>query len=285
MSARVIRNCSNFVASTITTPPILTNLVSWWDLATDITTDNTHQGNTLSKTGTVINVGNYAAFDGSSYLSNTTIPSLYNVDTSVCMWVSNLHIEPYLARGLCGQVVNGDTMSNFNLQYNGLDGSIHTNLNSGELISGNVSDGLPHFLLITVSTTGVLTLQIDNGIISSRSGQTRAPGAVTTRIGTVSTAGCPIYGYINRVGIWNKLLSTAEATFLYNSGNGYYYDNMYPAVQNNSPYTKYWSYGAPAYEITRTPNRTATQKYWSYGGTSGWLFPKGMPKNQGTIIC
>jgi hypothetical protein len=158
----------------------------------------------------------------------------------------------------------------------------------------NFFDGNPHFICFTyaatVSTatsTSFISTTIDTTNITY-STQLNVSNALAIQQGvTVGSSAVGETYYMNRLGVWNRILNSSEISYLYNNGNGRSHDTaLVTAIQKPFPMnnTSYFSYGKASEEITRTRNRTASQKYWSYGKSDGLLFPSGLPNSKGIIL-
>ncbi|MCL4420042.1 hypothetical protein M1146_08255, partial [Patescibacteria group bacterium] len=196
-----------------------TGLVAYYTL-------NETSGSALSMTGkhNGTNTGsptlNLAGKIGTSYnFSSSSVgfdtPKLYlNSSHSVALWIrsnqSGEHVAVSTASGLYGLNYNYDTQGKIAF-YDG----------AGYVISpSNVySNGSWFFVVFTVGPSNS-TLWID-GINVASAGTTASIPSDNLRIGTGWTSG--FIGGIDEVGVWNRTLTNAEITQLYNGGVGMTY--------------------------------------------------------------
>lgn len=90
---------------------------------------------------------------------------------------------------------------------------------------GTPSTGTWYFILATwTASSGTMTIQVNNGTANTgtRSGTAR-DGTVPLLIGAQTTTSRWFDGRIDEVGIWKRVLTTAERTALYNGGSGQSY--------------------------------------------------------------
>jgi hypothetical protein len=88
------------------------------------------------------------------------------------------------------------------------------------------NDNSYHYAVLTISGSGAMKLYVDNAVAAT----TAASGSLFTGtkksvIGInwdVSTNG-PWYGYLDEIAVWNRELSAAEVSSLYNAGRGLQY--------------------------------------------------------------
>ena len=196
------------------------NLLAFYKL-NDLT-DSSGNGNTLTNNGDVTfssgKIGNAAVFDGTNWLSSSENTAFGTSNLSVSMWVnaSNLDNSQKMA------YVGGSGGFVFSL----LEGTVHL-AKAGvadlyDFSSASVTNNSWfHVVMKREETTftcyinGTSVGTYDSGSVIDFTGTDRFFGAYIDGL-----EGYSIAGQIDAVGIWDRALSEAEVTSLYNSGTG-----------------------------------------------------------------
>ena len=223
--------------------PLTTNLVSYWKL--DESSGNAADsvgGNTLTNNGTVTysagKINNAADFDGSTdYLSKT--------DNAALSITNNLSISCWINQG-AGRITNDIIVAKSmaaNLGYElrirnsaGADWAPTTYISqTGDNVTedqwytatGYINSTGTWYHIVTTYASGTCLIYVNASSIGlTNSGGTTSIFDNTTAF-TVGARADPLeyfHGSIDEVGIWNRVLSAAEVTTLYNGGAG----NQYP---------------------------------------------------------
>jgi hypothetical protein len=217
---------------------VIDNLVAYWPLdeasgnAIDAHTnsiDLTETGGTIAQGTGPGGVGNSRDFEAADTeyfnIADHTDLSMGDIDFEIAGWFNFETNGSFV--GLVGKIT-GD--SEYGLQYqNGgafLKWNIRNAANDGwgaldMTTQGALSTGTWYF--ITVGHDSVNNLLF--GTVNAGTPETGAwsqgarDGTAAFRIGDQSDSG-PFDGLIAKVGVWKKVLTTGERTWLYNSGNG-----------------------------------------------------------------
>ncbi|MEI7957897.1 MAG: LamG-like jellyroll fold domain-containing protein [Verrucomicrobiota bacterium] len=207
---------------------LMGGLLAFWrlDEETGVRVDATGNGTALSDNNgvgfTAGKIGNAASFDGSNYLSTSQQFDPTQSYTVVC-WVkldSPTHDQDCINIGANGLFMQLDPYCN----AQGGPG-FNPGINEGYIVGipDWVGDDQPHFLAAMVdANTGVATLYVDG-----QSASQMIPSQILAIPGPLILGGAftnPLAGWIDEVGIWNRALSDAEISRIYNNGNG----NAYP---------------------------------------------------------
>lgn len=165
----------------------------WWD----------------NESGVTINMSNSSDFSMACWASDTGIFG----GPDICFWV-----------GLSGGA------QGFGLEFRDTCGSasITTSSSANALrASTPINDGQLHFLAVTVDRDGDATLYVDGASADSEAcaaGTIQVTGQLLYAVARSAGGGNnSITGKLDEVVIWNRCLSGAEITSLYNSGTGLEY--------------------------------------------------------------
>jgi len=135
-----------------------------------------------------------------------------------------------------------DTSARLNFQFIDNSGQTRDTANSTAF-----STGAWHFWVISFDRDGVAQIYIDNvadGNVSIAAHAGTINNALTLSIGLGSTGSNPMDGRQCGVGLWSKVLSTAEIAQLYNSGVGLAYDEFDPGLKTSL--ISYWELNEPS---------------------------------------
>lgn len=228
---------------------LLTNLISFWEMeeASGTRVDAVvASGNDLTDNATVTQnpgkVGNAAQFTlaNSEWLSHVSNASLQfgDIDYTFTAWVY-LDTKPEATNqnimgknnGTAEQWLfynndAGEDRFRFVI-YNGV-GTVVADQTASAF--GSPSTATWYFAVGWFdSVGGNIFISINNGTVNS-SAKTGTPGtnSVTFGVGAKDAAATPFSGRIDQVAIWKRVLTAAERTWLYNSGNGRAFSELGP---------------------------------------------------------
>jgi len=204
--------------------PLLNGLLAYWKLDTNSWIDSSGNANTLTYFGSQVStpagkIGNSASFSGSNYLYRNSFSITTNCSFS--FWFKS-SVSEGVDLGVGVVEVNVGFSGGFRLLS--IDGVIYFQAPS-EVVATSVSsycDGTFHQAVGT-SDGSTIRMYIDGSFKQ----------ATTDNLGTVSLSDMAIGSYgdglaqsgtqIDEVGVWNRALSQAEITSLYNAGAGITY--------------------------------------------------------------
>lgn len=229
------------------------NLISWWELnETSGTRSDSHGTNNLTDTNTVTyNTGkksNCAEFTSanSEYLSISDASQSGLEPTGDMSWSFWVYFKTVPGAGSGASILGkGDGNQKYQILYSG----------NGEGLrllfypSSGTYKGVDHAWTPSATTwyhvvvTFNATASTNNFQIFINNSKTQRTGSGAP-CGSISGNSNPFYlgvhvesptayflnGYLDEVGMWNKVLSDAEVTSLYNSGNGLSYADTAPAA-------------------------------------------------------
>ena len=223
--------------------PLLTNLVAYWSLdetsvgivpvtradsaGTSTLTDN---NTTASAAGKVSNGADFEATN-TEWLSSADNASLStgDIDFTVAAWV-----KAETLAGSARRIVTKMTdtsVREYSLHYNAATArfTFYVANAAGALVGtvsadtlGAPSTGTWYFIVAWHdSVNNTVSIQVNNGAADSAN-TTGVPAdtAATFQIGAYGAGLEPFDGIIDEVGFWKRTLTTAERTWLFNSGNG-----------------------------------------------------------------
>ncbi len=221
---------------------LLTDLISCWELGeASGSRADAHGSNTLTDNNTVLSatgkVGDGADFEStnSEYLSSASNSSLEmgDIDFTIAAWVkvetNQSHMivtkddDALLSRDY---TLDYDATSKFRFYLNGGGGNIAmANVDLTTVV------GTWYFVVAWHdAAANVVKLQVNDGTVASDDTTGIVPNvsAAQFRIGAREYAGAEGYfdGVIDQVCLWKRLLTAAERTELYDSGNGLSYAGM-----------------------------------------------------------
>ena len=229
---------------------IYDNLISYWELEESSgTRADSHGSNHLTDNNTVAQatgkVGEAADLEtsNSEYLSIVPGADLQvgDVDFTCCGWINIEAVGTTSGRFIVGQWANAGPSDDTDSWYvnfrdhpsDGDDFSSSISTDGGTLVGfddgGGHGAGTWFFLVLWFdSTANTWNLQVDNGTITSAATGANAPSTTNTPFTLGAHAGPGSYfdGLLDQWGFWKKVLSSAEKTFLYNSGNGRSYADL-----------------------------------------------------------
>lgn len=228
--------------------PLLNNLISYWTLneSSGVRYDSTNNYNNLTDNntvGTAQGVQNLAANfvsannESLSVTSNPTI-QVGNFDFCICGWVylsDKINFQTYFSKYLSA----GDQRQ-WLIDYNQTSDRFRLLVSSdgtasviGQVLADNLgSPTAATWYFICAwhdSINDTINIQINNGSINSTSFSTGvfANGTGDFMIGGSANLSSSANGHADEVGFWKRLLTSAERTYLYNSGVGRTYP-FYP---------------------------------------------------------
>lgn len=214
------------------------NLISFWELeeATNATRLDsvTVTGNNLTSNAGVTQqvgiVGNAAGFalTSSQYLSRTSNSTLQfgNKDWTVCAW-AYLNSLPASDMQVVSKQQSG--AGEYSMVWKPAGPRFLLDIKAG---SGTYVLSLASSVIVTTATwymvvtsftaaTGIGSISVNDGVVDTAA-KTGNPGVDNTLfcIGARATPGEFFNGRIDQVGKWNRVLTAAEITYLYNGGAG-----------------------------------------------------------------
>lgn len=206
--------------------PLLTSIKSYYKLDENTGTtagDATGNGNTGTWNGTLggvqwttgkINSG--GSFNGSDRYISAADPSV-GAAFSVAMWV-----KPTGNLGSTGQGLfdTKPSVAGALRIYGSGGGALNYDTGGSALASYNIGDwtGQWHHLVLVLTSSNVTTLYVDGSNVASAT-NTQNGSSNAFQIGRYNS-GNYFNGTIDEVGVWNKALTAAEVSFLYNAGFG-----------------------------------------------------------------
>jgi hypothetical protein len=207
------------------------NLLAFYKL-NDLT-DSSGNGNTLTNNNGVTfssgKIGNAAVFDGDNtkYLSSSSnLGELTPSGNSLSLWFNKTE----LSNGVVASSETADFTGWF-LATNA-DNTIYFLAGTGSgwevfntVSTYNTSEWV-HFVMSTDSG-GNISFYVNGSLTSTQEAAAWSPAPLT--IGRNIIDGTPFDGQIDAVGVWNRALTEAEVTSLYNSGTGLELDGAAPA--------------------------------------------------------
>ena len=205
------------------TPPV--GLLAYWNLEND---GNDGLG-VSNMTATDITFNGSEAVFGTNGTLITPASALLDVttDMTISAWVYATSFGNYYS--IINHMVGGGGANNVNyhlVMFPDANIYLHTQNDSGPLCF-NISLSTWTHLAVTRDTSGNIEA-FKNGS-SIRTGSGSAPYSkptATTQIGSRADNYSYWPGRIRRVGIWSRILSGAEVSFLYNSGAGRAYPDI-----------------------------------------------------------
>lgn len=212
---------------------LLDNLVAYWKLeeASGTRVDATGRGNDLTANNSPGNAagvqGNALSVVQASSQSLTRAVSsdllLGDTDYTVTAWLNATQITNN--KGVVG---NGDGASTWDYQIyidtSSIRASITRNGAAGAVLTWGtpIVAGTWYFVVMTYTVaTRFLRLSVDNGtmLAADNAGAHNQTGT-TFSIGRRPQGSSSMAGSIDEVGVWKRILTSAEITALYNSGAG-----------------------------------------------------------------
>jgi hypothetical protein len=196
------------------------NILAYWKLDNNGSggvslVDSTGNGNTLNNNGVALGAGviaGAAVFDGSNNLTSSFTP--ISGDFSFSFWVkisliNNLNPIFFSQPGICIICDQNGGIYVFN-------GGENSDING---VGSLAQDEWNH--LCVIKNSGTTSLYI-NGVFTASTQQGIEIGSFLT-IGSWTFSNANLRGSLDEVGIWNRALSPAEVTALYNEGAGLSY--------------------------------------------------------------
>jgi len=213
------------------------------DLSNGNATDLTGNGYTLDNegatTGSTGILGDGWYFNGNTYAFNDDEFLTNNVDTSVSIWFKFSDYTDDRGQNLLGYDRDATGNSeNWLLNYDGrsavsptdvLSANLDRISNQNQVISSSssaITDNNYHHLVYVLDSDNTHTIYLDGslhvtGNVNGDIGDIAGPRNFLVGVGNTEVSRQSfLEGYIDEVGIWNRTLTTAEITALYNSGSG-----------------------------------------------------------------
>lgn len=218
------------------TSPLLTGLVAYWKLdeAAAGNRADAHGGYTLTQTGTVDpttgKIGNGAGlFSASNYLRNSSNGLDIGLsDRSVSFWVKHASFgtHSYLSSGAGGTAKPGFwvlalTATNARLSFNDTGTRIIVDFAHG------MSTGTWYHWIAEFDRDGNMLAYINNVPKTAVSIAAKSTSDINDMgqfaVGIHNELNFPLDGYLDEVGVWNRLLTSDERALLYGAGSGLTY--------------------------------------------------------------
>jgi hypothetical protein len=224
---------------------LLGRLISYWSLEEASGTRNdAHGTNHLTDNNTVTNaagkVGNAAAFASASseYLSIADNATLSRGDTAftIALWArfatrTNGGIfSKWASAGQREYTIfdnNTDHVPNNRMCFQiSADGTASTRVDATSF--GNLATGTWYFVVVRHDpVANTISIQVNDSAVDSASHSGGAfNGTSALDIGRLLPATYPLNGNIDEIGLWGRILTLAESTWLYNSGSGRAYADL-----------------------------------------------------------
>jgi len=207
---------------------LLSGLLAYWNLDTTSWLDSSGGGNTLTSVNSVSlvagKIGNCAEFDGTNYLGLGALSSVNN-SFSIGGWFNASDLSQGDFSVFFGMV----PLLNFQLYLSAagevsyaLYGDTPTGYSTGSFVG---TSEWHYYVAAGNSSTSELKLYLDGSLIytSSDANSVNAIWGSGATIGMEHDSAYFVYGKIDEVGIWDRDLSGAEITSLYNAGAGITY--------------------------------------------------------------
>lgn len=155
-----------------------------------------------------------AYLPGNRYITLTPNINLSSTDWSVSLWVNQQYVSGYQA--LFGESTNAAV---FFAGINSSESSLIVWVNNGEPFGAIsfVNNTWYHLVITYNNSTNTYRLYV-NGVLNPTS--INKTSFVIKQIGANGTNGETYNGYMDEVGIWNRIITQQEVTDLYNAGNG-----------------------------------------------------------------
>jgi hypothetical protein len=227
---------SNLFVPPFIRPKLVDGLLAYWKMDTNSWIDSTGNGNSLTQQGSVVNtgglIGNCAAgFSGSNYLITPSgFAPLSGQKTYSCWVYFNVNDIGY--QFILGQGGTADYQSTFPFIIE-IDNVITTYFTTeygtwtnsiGSGITPNIESWY-HLALTFNGSIGELYVNATSVGSSAYSGSIDAPDIDRFLFGRYydDENSYPLDGLIDEVGVWNRALTGAEITTLYNNDSGITY--------------------------------------------------------------
>ena len=197
---------------------LLESLVGFWRLSDE--SDSSGNGRTLSNTNTTFGagkIGDAAQFDGTAYLTTSSLPAFSGTDMSLCGWFRNTgeDTEDYII---------GSGSSDLSVYVVRVEGDVKFSASESysELLAGGsgADDGNWHFFAITRSATQK-KVWLDGTYATESGDYAGMASPVPFTIGANWDGSyLKMNGEVDAVGLWDRTISDAEVAQLYNAGAG-----------------------------------------------------------------
>lgn len=193
-------------------------LVAFWKL--DDANDSSGNSYNLSATNVTHSagkIGDAAYFDGTAYLTTSSLPAFSGTDMTIAGWFRDAatDTEDFLIG--CG---SGDSAF-YVVRVNGdIKAAVSDGNNELYANGSGANDDEWHFFAVTrTATTKKIWLDTTTNSASGTYGSINSPSPFSIGSNFNNTY-LLMNGYIDAVGLWDRALSDAEIDDLYNAGNG-----------------------------------------------------------------
>lgn len=207
-------------------PPAPVGLLAFWNLEND---GNDGLGVSNMTATNITFDGTKATFNASNSSLITAASALLDVmtDMTISAWVYATDASNYYS--ILNHMTGGGGTNSVNyhlIMFPGANVYLHTQSDTGPLCCAVSLNTWTH-IVVTRSTSGAVETFKNGSSISTGSGNAPySKSTATTQIGSRADAYSYWHGSLKRVGIWGRILSGAEVSFLYNSGSGRAYPDV-----------------------------------------------------------
>lgn len=238
---------------------ILDNLVAYWTLdETSGTRNDSHGTNHLSDNNTVLSgtgkQGNAADFEQPNVewlnVADNTALSMGDIDFTVAFWLNGESFNDGSGNfyGIFGKSVSGGGAKEYHCFYSPSlnrfrfavcpDGNDANTVFATADTLGAPSTGTWYFVICQYDATNNLAgISVNNGTLDTASESGGAfNGSADFLIGRALSADTTFDGMIDEFGVWKRLLTSDEKTYLYNGGNGRTYSDLATPVITQTHY-------------------------------------------------
>jgi hypothetical protein len=199
-----------------TTSPLLTDLVAYWNLDTASWLDTSGNGYTLTNNNGVTNaagiINNGALFNGEQYLKTTSFPTITG-NFCISCWVKSTNTQAQQT------FIESPTENALNVYFINGGLSVDDYLNVSDIFEVGSFDNNTWYNIVIVKDNGVVSAYSNGTFLAS----TEQDINITNGIGIGGSSYLSDYwtlGVVDEVGVWNRALTGAEITSLYNAGAG-----------------------------------------------------------------
>jgi hypothetical protein len=226
---------------------LFTSLQAFWELEADGTDSYgaNHLTNINSVTFATGKVGNAGDFERSStqkftLTDNTAVSVVLGEELTIAAWVwleslsTTQHLVTKGASGSANEYILQSTNTRFRFLTFDTPGFIGTGSAVADTL-GVPATGTWYFVVAWHDETADTdNIQINNGTIDSGASVGIGDGTGGFAVGGFTTGTDTWDGLIDQVGLWKRVLTTDERTWLYNSGSGRSYADFTTLVESGS---------------------------------------------------